>query len=127
MQKDNDPLNDKESPYLIGNDEPSIDQLSSKFERLSQENEKLRSELHEEKAKRTKDSSETIKWIVGIATVVVISGIGGLSLHLYSFNKELRDIRDRLTIIETERKIEKTQDIRSRGGANETKMHRDPT
>ena len=63
MQKDNDPLNDKESPYLIGNDEPSIDQLSSKFERLSQENEKLRSELHEEKAKRTKESLENKLYI----------------------------------------------------------------
>ncbi|MCY4305236.1 MAG: hypothetical protein OXC62_10760 [Aestuariivita sp.] len=131
MQENNDSLDDKKSPYLIGKnepsiDEPSIDELSSRLEKSNQEKEKLQNELHEEKAKRTKDSSETIKWIVGIATVVVIGGISGLSFHLYSFNKELRDIRDRLTIIETERKIEKAQDIRSREEANETKTHRDP-
>ena len=53
MQENNDSLDNRKAPHLIGNDEPSIPELSLELEKAHQENEKLRSELHEEKAKRT--------------------------------------------------------------------------
>ncbi|MCY4150817.1 MAG: hypothetical protein OXE94_01100 [Aestuariivita sp.] len=39
---------------------------------------------------------------------ITVALIGALTYQVHSFNGELREVRDRLTVIETERRIEQT-------------------
>ena len=69
--------------------------------------------IEQEKDKRREDWSNTTKWGISVTialTAIVMALIGALAYQVHSFNGELRDMRDRLTIIETERRIEKAHD-----------------
>lgn len=70
----------------------------------------LQRELQQEKDKRREDWSNTTKWVLGISialAAIAIAIIGALAFQVHSFNGELREIRDRITVIETERRMER--------------------
>ena len=73
----------------------------------------LQRELQQEKDKRREDWSNTTKWVLGISialAAIAIAIIGAMAFQVHSFNGELREIRDRITVIETERRMEREQD-----------------
>lgn len=69
----------------------------------------LQKELQQEKDKRREDWANTTKWGLGIAAALAMAISGALALQVHSFNGELREIRDRITVIETERRMEREQ------------------
>ena len=72
----------------------------------------LQKELQQEKDKRREDWSNTTRWVLGIAialAAIAMAIIGALAFQVHSFNGELREIRDRITVIETERRLEREQ------------------
>ena len=62
-----------------------------------------------EQDKRREDWSNTTKWGLGIAVALAMAISGALAFQVHSFNGELREIRDRITVIETERRMEREQ------------------
>ena len=67
----------------------------------------VKKSLDAEKDKRREDWGTTTKWALTVAIgLFVVVLIGNLMIQLHSFNRELRDVRDRITVIETERKFE---------------------
>lgn len=80
----------------------------------------LASQLEDQKDKRREDWASTNKWLAGIFVAVfaiVMFTMGNLINRVDAFNREVRDTRDRndkeilelnnrITVIETERRIE---------------------
>ena len=70
---------------------------------------KRKSAWKRKKDKRREDLSVTNRWLLSIVwglTAIVAVTFGNLTSQIQSFNKELREVRDRIIVIETERRIE---------------------
>ena len=68
--------------------------------------------LEEEKDKRREDLSVTNRWLLSIVwglTAIVAVTFGNLTNQIQAFNNELRDVRDRINVVETERRLEKAE------------------
>ena len=87
------------------------------LQKRSAENKK--NALEEQKDKRREDWAGTNKWVISLffaLAAAVAFGMNNLMNQINAFNKELRDVRsveirelsDRVTVIETERRIEKS-------------------
>lgn len=92
---------------------------SSVYKSLPDDNDKQAELLYEfqekfqqDQDKWREDWSNTTKWVLGIAIAlasIAVAIIGALAFQVHGFNGELREIRDRITIIETERRMEREQ------------------
>lgn len=89
---------------------------------LSAANKALGEALVSEKDKRREDWASTNKWVIGLVlgmAAIVAVAMSNLIGQVNAFNREVRDVRDRnsmeirelsdrITVVETEREIEKS-------------------
>lgn len=70
-------------------------------------------QLDDERDKRRSDQVSTAQWatamIIALIAITFVA-MGNLVTQLNKFNAELREVRDRITTIETERRIERDRD-----------------
>ena len=81
-------------------------------DKQAQSIDEVQNELQQLQDKRREDWSNTTKWVLGIAIALAATAmaiISALAFQVHSFNGELREIRDRITVIETERRMEREQ------------------
>ena len=78
-------------------------------DKQAQSIDEVQNELQQLQDKRREDWSNTTKWGLGIAVALAIAISGAFAFQVHSFNGELREIRDRITVIETERRMEREQ------------------
>lgn len=79
-------------------------------EKESAEEEKRR--LEEEKDKRREDWAGTNKWVITFViglTAIVAVALGNFTTQTNAFNRELRDVRDRVTEIQVRLQYEKVE------------------
>ncbi len=93
-------------------DLPSDDEYETLLEAKARSDEKRIEEAKREtediKDRRREDWASTTKWGITVVIAITVALIGALTYQVHSFNGELREVRDRLTVIETERRIEQT-------------------
>ena len=112
-------MSDSDS-FLDGLDE-SIDQKSELTAKIiealqTRSAQNRKDALEAEKDKRREDWAGTNKWVIGLVlgmAAIFAVAMGNLMTQINAFNRELREVRDRITVIETERKFEKTENRNS--------------